>query len=157
MNEDDQVVDTLPIILSWNADSNNTYRVVVSEDVDGTIIVLDEEVSNISQFVLNDSQLINPGKTYYWYVELLVESSQQKVRSKSLGSFTINQNLAIIAPNNNEVIVDKERVSFFWQGNNSSQYILKISYSDTMEKYKRYIVDGTRQDISIKELGLIRG
>jgi len=156
LNEDEQVVDTLPIILSWDADSNNDFRVVVSEDVDGTIIVLDEEVSNVSQFVLNDSQLINPGKTYYWYVELLIESSQQKIRSKSLGSFTINQNLAIIAPNNNEIIEDSEMISFFWQGNNASQYILKISYSDTMEKYKRYIVGGTRQDISIKELGLIR-
>ncbi len=154
---DDQEVDTLPITLAWTTmDLDSSFRVVVTEDQDGQMVVLDTTVSNTTSYVIDDSQLINPGKKYYWFVELILDGSDSKIRSAELGSFILNQRLELISPNDNEVIQDPNMITFYWDGNTNSQYVLKISFSETMDLIKRYVVDGTKQDIMLKDLQLER-
>ena len=154
---DDQELDTLPITLTWTAvDIDNTFRIVVTEDQEGGIIVEDTTVSNTSSYTIDDSQLIDSGKTYYWYVELILDGVDSNIRSADLGRFVLNQRLELISPNDNELIQDPNMITFYWDGNANSQYVLKISFSETMETFKRYIVDGTKQDIMLKDLQLER-
>ena len=154
---DDQELDTLPITLTWTAvDIDNTFRIVVTEDQEGSIIVEDTTVSNTSSYTIDDSQLIDSGKTYYWYVELILDGVDGNIRSADLGRFVLNQRLELISPNDNELIQDPNMITFYWDGNANSQYVLKISFSETMETFKRYIVDGTKQDIMLKDLQLER-
>ena len=153
----DQTIDSMPIMLTWTAlDINNLFRVIISEDREGNRVILEDEISNTSQYILEDKEHIQPGKTYYWHVELVVEDSGNTVKSGSRGSFIVEQKIDVISPVQDELIQDEEFITFFWEGSPRSQYVLKISYSKGMEQYKRYIVDGTTQTLSLKELGLKR-
>ncbi|RAP27325.1 hypothetical protein DID74_00510 [Candidatus Marinamargulisbacteria bacterium SCGC AG-333-B06] len=145
--------ESFPVSLKWSAvDINNDFKVVISEDADHNNSVIKEEVSNISQYTIHTKENITPGKIYYWYVAWITDNGDE-IKSKT-GSFKIKQVLNLTSPDNNEVIKDKSRITFFWQGSPFSQYVLKISYSETIENYKRYIVNGTKETLSLEELCL---
>tara|TARA_B100000427_G_scaffold132132_1_gene109954 strand:- start:334 stop:3270 length:2937 start_codon:yes stop_codon:yes gene_type:complete len=146
-----------PIILSWTTpDINNEFKVIISEDKNGNRVIFEDIINNRSQYELSYNESIQPGKKYYWQILQREPDTQNFIKDDKFGKFSLEQTIDIISPKNNEVIEDETMITFFWDGNESSQYILKISHSRGMEYFTPFIVNGTKKEIFIKDIDLIR-